>query len=164
MTKETTDAFGAQVAYTGDNYGLAVAFASIENHDANSGNGIDADRGVTTSSAFSAYYSPELENFPSVSVGFESTHDDSAAANDDKTSNYFVGLQWEEIGNGSLGASFGSKAPEKENQDPEKMYEVFYAYNYADGITITPIVFVKENAASNVNDETGIFLKTSFSF
>ena len=164
MTKETTDAFGAQVAYTGDNYGLAVAFASIENHDASAGNGIDADRGVTTSSAFSAYYSPELENFPSVSVGFESTHDDSAAADDDKTSNYFVGLQWDEIGNGSLGASFGSKAPEKENQDPEKMYEVFYAYNYADGITITPIVFVKENASATVNDETGIFLKTSFSF
>ena len=164
MTKEATDAFGAQVAYAGDNYGLAVAFSSIENHDANAGNGIDADRGVTTSSAFSAYYSPELENFPSVSVGFESTHDDSAAANTDKTSNYFVGLQWDEFGNGSLGASFGSKAPEKENGDAEKMYEVFYSYNYADGITITPLMFVKENAAANTNDETGVFLKTSFSF
>ena len=164
MSKEATDAFGAQIAYTGDNYGVAVAFSSIENHDAQTGNAIDADRGVTTSSALSAYYSPDLENFPSVSVGFESTHDDSAAANDDKTSNYFVGIQWDEIGNGSLGASFGSKAPEKENQDPEKMYEVFYAYNYADGITITPIVFVKENASQTVNDETGIFLKTSFNF
>ena len=44
------------------------------------------------------------------------------------------------------------------------MYEVFYSYNYADGITITPLMFVKENAAANVNDETGIFLKTSFNF
>ena len=166
-TKETTDAFGGQVAYTGDNFGVAVAFASIENHDTTTtdSNDIDSDRGVTTSSAFSAYYSPDLENFPSVSVGFESTHDDSAAANDDKTSNYFIGLQWDEFfGNGILGASFGSKAPEKENGDSEKMYEVFYSYNYADGITITPLMFVKENAAANVNDETGIFLKTSFSF
>ncbi len=164
MTKEATDAFGAQVAYTGDNFGVAVAFSSIENHDAAAGNGIDADRGVTTSSAVSAYYAPQLQNFPSISVGFESSHDDSAAASEDEKSNYFVGLQWEEFGNGSLGASFGSKAPEPENQDPEKMYEVFYSYNYADGITITPLMFVKENAAANVNDETGIFLKTSFSF
>ena len=44
------------------------------------------------------------------------------------------------------------------------MYEVFYAYNYADGITITPLMFVKENAAANTDDETGIFVKTSFSF
>ena len=166
MTKEATDAFGAQVAYTGDNFGVAVAFASIENHDTDTAttNDIDNDRGVTTSSAFSAYYSPELQNFPSVSIGFESTHDDSAAANADKTSNYFVGLQWDDLGNGSLGASFGSKAPEPENDDSEKMYEVFYSYNYADGITITPLMFVKENAAANTNDETGIFLKTSFSF
>ena len=166
MTKEATDAFGAQVAYTGDSFGVAVAFASIENHDTTTtdSNNIDDDRGVTTSSAFSAYYSPELENFPSVSVGFESTHDDSAAANADKKSNYFIGLQWDELGNGSLGASFGSKAPEPENDDSEKMYEVFYSYNYADGITITPLMFVKENAAANVNDETGVFLKTSFSF
>ena len=165
-TKESTDAMGAQVAYTGDNYGLALAVSSIENHDTDTPttNDIDNDRGVTTGTAVSAYFSPELENFPSISVGIESTHDDSAASNDDTTSNYFVGLQWDELGQGVLGASFGSKAPEKENGDAEKMYEVFYSYNYADGITITPFVYVKENAAANVNDETGIFLKTSFSF
>ena len=162
MTKEATDAFGGQVAYTGDNYGVAVAFASIENHNAS--NVLDADRGVTTSSALSAYFAPDLENFPSISVGFESSHDDSAAANADKKSNYFVGLQWDDFANGSLGASFGSKAPELENGDTEKMYEVFYSYDYADGITITPLMFVKENAAANTNDETGIYLKTSFSF
>ena len=165
-TKEATDAIGAQIAYTGDNYGLALAVSSIENHDTDSpdSNDIDDDRGVTTSTAISAYFKPELENFPSVSVGIESTHDDSETADRDTTSNYFVGLQWDELGQGVLGASFGSKAPEKENGDAEKMYEVFYSYNYADGITITPLMFVKENAAANLNDETGIFLKTSFSF
>ena len=44
------------------------------------------------------------------------------------------------------------------------MWEAYYAYNYADGITITPVVYVKENAATNVDDETGIILKTTFEF
>ena len=162
-TKESTDAFGGQLAYAGDNFGVALGVSSIENHNATT-NAIDADRGVTTSSSVSAYYQPDLERFPSISVGMESTHDDSAAANADKTTNYFVGVQFDEVGQGSLGAAFGSKAPEKENGDAEKMYEVFYSYNYADGVTITPLMYVKENKAANVNDETGIFLKTSFNF
>ena len=165
LTKEGTDAIGAQVAYTGDNFGVAVAFASIENHDSNNDLSPSvASRDVTTSSALSAYFVPDIDNFPSVSVGFESSHDESKAANADEKTNYFVGVQWDEFGQGSLGASVGSKAPTSENDDAEKMYEVFYAYNYADGITITPLMFVKENAAANTNDETGIFVKTSFSF
>ena len=43
------------------------------------------------------------------------------------------------------------------------MYEIFYAYNYADGITVTPIFYGKENAGST-QDETGLIVKTSFSF
>ena len=165
-TKEATDAFGGQLAYAGDNFGVALGFSSIENHDTTTANSndIDADRGVTTSSSVSAYFQPDLERFPSISVGMESTHDDSAAANADKTTNYFVGVQFDGVGQGTLGAAFGSKAPEPENGDAEKMYEVFYSYNYADGVTITPLMYVKENAAANVNDETGIFLKTSFNF
>jgi len=165
LTREGTDAIGAQIAYEGDNFGVSFAVASIENHDAN--NNISPnynDRDVTTSSAVSAYYVPSIESFPSISVGFESTHDESAAANADETSNYFLGVQWDDLGQGTFGASVGSKAATAENDDAEKMYEVFYAYNYADGITITPLMFVKEHAASGTNDETGIFLKTSFSF
>jgi len=165
LTKEATDAIGAQVAYTGDNFGVAFAVSSIENHDANNDLTPNvASRDVTTSSALSAYFVPNVDNFPSISVGFESTHDESAAASADETSNYFVGVQWDEFGQGTLGASVGSKEATSENNDSEKMYEVFYAYNYADGITITPLMFVKENAADNTDDETGIFVKTSFSF
>jgi len=164
LTREGTDAIGAQLSYAGDNFGVSFAVASIENHDAN--NNISPnynDRDVTTSSAVSAYYVPSVENFPSISVGIESTHDESAAANADETSNYFVGVQFDEVGQGSLGAAFGSKAPYAENGDAETMYEIFYAYNYADGITVTPIFYGKENAGST-QDETGLIVKTSFSF
>ncbi len=163
LTDEGTDAFGGQIAYIKDNYGIAVAFASIENHTAVT-NAIDSDHGVTTSNAISAYFSPDIDNLPSISVGLENTHDDSAGASTDEFSHYFVGIQWDNVGEGSLGVSLGSKAPYREDDDAQTMYEVFYTYNYADGISITPAFFSKENDAANTDDEVGMLLKTSFSF
>ena len=43
------------------------------------------------------------------------------------------------------------------------MYEVFYSYDYADGITITPLIYSKDNGGS-AEDETGLVVKTEFSF
>ena len=179
LTDQSVDAYGAQIAYSADNYGVAIAYASIENHSdsVTTGSGSSAvttknvlstgnSAGVTTSTSVSAYFTPDIENLPSISVGFESTHNDAAGVTsaNDETSHYFVGVQWDDFGQGTLGASFGSKAATVENADAEVMYEIFYAYNYADGITITPAIYVKENAAANTDDETGLLLKTSFSF
>ena len=44
------------------------------------------------------------------------------------------------------------------------MYEVFYSYPLNDGMTLTPALFVKETAGTNVDSETGYVVKTSFSF
>ena len=156
-----SDAYGAQVSYVGDSYGVSIAWANIENHDDD--NNLTGSTGSTQSKALNAYYTPDLANFPSISIGFETSHDDAVASSSDEKSHYFVGLQWDEIGDGSLGAAFGSKAPYAENGDAETMYEIFYAYNYADGITVTPIFYGKENAGST-QDETGLIVKTSFAF
>ena len=43
------------------------------------------------------------------------------------------------------------------------MYEVFYSYPVNDSMTITPAFFVKELAGSG-DDESGLLVKTSFSF
>ena len=43
------------------------------------------------------------------------------------------------------------------------MYEAFYEYPINDAMTVTPVVYVKETAAGT-DDETGILVKTSFSF
>tara|TARA_Y100001933_G_scaffold197665_1_gene198368 strand:- start:92 stop:1279 length:1188 start_codon:yes stop_codon:yes gene_type:complete len=155
------DAFGAQVSYSGDSYGISLSWANIENHD--SDNALTGTTGSTQSRGVNAYYTPDLDNFPSISVGFETNHDDTAADSSDQTSHYFVGLQWDEFGDGSLGAAFGSKAPYAENGNAETMYEIFYSYNYADGITITPIFYGKENAGST-QDETGLIVKSTFNF
>ena len=161
FTDAGVDAYGAQVSYTGESYGISLSWANIENH--NDDNDLDADQGQTQSRAINAFFAPDLSNFPTISAGFEINHDDSASSSEDETSHYFLGLQWDEIGNGTLGAAIGSKAPYLENADALTMYEVFYSYNYADGITITPLIFNKDNGGSE-SDETGIVLKTEFSF
>ena len=44
------------------------------------------------------------------------------------------------------------------------MYEAYYEYPVNDGMTITPLVFVKEVADAGKDDTTGVMVKTSFSF
>ena len=164
FTDESADAFGAQLSYTGDNYGFSITWANIEDTGAQTAGVLDNDQGATQSTGFNAYFAPDLNNFPSVSVGFESNHDDSAAltdANDDST-HYFVGLQWDELGNGSFGAALGTKTPTAENGTAQVQYEAYYAYNYADGITITPLFYSRENSGSQ--DDSGIVVKTTFEF
>ena len=169
-SKESVDALGAQVAYTGDNFGVSVSYANIENHNDSNALLIDSHEtgnngdGQTQSIGFNAYFTPDLPSFPSISAGFETNHDDSISGTTaDETSHYFVGLQWDEVFYGSLGAAVGSKAPYKENADALTMYEVFYSYDYADGITITPIIYSKDNTGTTA-DETGIIIKSTFSF
>ena len=162
FTDEGADAFGAQLSYTGDNYGLSLTWANIEDTDANGD--LDSDQGATQSYALNAYFAPDLNNFPSVSVGFETNHDDSAALTDanDESTHYFLGLQWDELGNGTFGAAVGTKTPTAENGTSQVQYEAYYAYNYTDGMTITPLFYSRENTGSA--DDSGVLIKTTFEF
>ena len=160
LSKNGADAFGGQIAYTGGSYGVSLSWANIDNHSAAN----VRSSGATQSTALNAYYTPDLPNFPSLSAGFESNHDDSVTGTtNDETSHYFFGVQWDELGDGTLGAAIGSKEPTAENADALTMYEVFYSYNYADGITITPLIYSKDNSGTTAS-ETGIVVKTEFSF
>ena len=44
------------------------------------------------------------------------------------------------------------------------MYEVYYSYAINDGMTVKPLIYVKEGTGTPDVDETGIMVKTSFSF
>ncbi len=161
LSQNGADAFGGQLAYTGDSYGVSISWANIDNHsDANV-----RSTGATQSTGINAYYSPDLANFPSLSLGLESLHDDSITGTAlDEKSMYFLGLQWDEFfGDGSFGAAMGSKVPTPENSDAVTMYEVYYSYNYADGITITPLIYSKDHSGSTPS-ETGVVVKTELSF
>jgi hypothetical protein len=151
MTKEGADAYGLNVMYTADTYGVSVTYGMTED-----ANGLD-----DSYTALNGYWSPD--GFPSVSVGYEVGDDGSAAATADELTSYFVGLQWDEVGPGTLGVAVGTKTPTVENSTELLMYEAFYSYEINDGMTVTPLVYMKETAAGS-DDKTGVMVKTSFSF
>ena len=152
MTEESMDAYGINAAYTGDNYGVSVTYGVLETSATKE----------DTFTAFNAYYTPE--GFPSISVGYEVGEDGSEPSAEDGLDSYFLGLTWDEVGPGSAGVAFGTKSPTTEDGSEELMYEAYYSYPLNDGMTVTPLVFVKENSTTGVDDETGLMVKTSFSF
>jgi len=173
FTEQGADAYGAQLTYTADSYGVSVTYADIESStkvgDAHN-NQIAGPS--TTYWGLNAYWTPsESGSVPSISVGYEMGDPADSEVNSsgvitpggEDTTHYFVGLQWDEVGPGTLGAAFGTTGHTAESATEYLMYEAFYSYPVNDGMTITPLVFVRETAA-NTDDETGIAVKTSFSF
>ena len=153
MTKETTDAFGANLAYTADSYGLSLTYGSIETGT----NGVNEN--VYT--ALNGYYS--FDSGLNVSAGYEVGDIGGAAATADESINYFVGINGE-VGPGELGAALGTSGGQIEGQTEELMYEAYYSYPVNDGMTITPLIYIKEQATAGTPDQTGVMVKTSFSF
>ena len=158
MTEETLDAYGLNAAYTGDNYGLSATYGVIES---TTGDPAVLDDNEDSFLALNAYYTPE-GNLPSVSIGYEIGDDGSKTSLEEITS-FFLGLQWDEVGPGSAGLAMGHSGT-VEGTEEEYMYEAYYSYPVNDGMTITPVVYIKESATSGQDDATGVMVKTSFSF
>ena len=161
-SKAGTDMFGGQIAYTGDSYGFSLTFANVEGSKT-SGATTPEYLIDTTYYGLNAYWTPaETGVMPSVSVGTEQgDHGDDETQD---TFQWFIGLQWDEAGPGTLGAAVGSAGALKDADEDLAMYEVFYSYPINDGMTITPALFVKETAGASTDDITGAMIKTSFSF
>ena len=152
MTEESLDATGFNAAYTGDNYGVSITYGTLET----------STTAEDTFTAFNGYYAPE--GFPSISVGYEIGEDGSVTTTADSLESFFLGLTWDEVGPGSAGIAMGTKTPTVEDTDEQYMYEAYYSYPINDGMTITPLVFIKEVDTAGSDDETGVMVKTSFSF
>ena len=152
-TKETTDAIGANVAYTADSYGLSLTYGSIET----GANGVTEN----TYTALNGYYS--FDSGLNISAGYEIGDIGANAVTADESINYFIGVNGE-VGPGELGAALGTSGGQTEDQTEELMYEAYYSYPVNDGMTITPLVFIKEQATVGTPDQTGVMVKTSFSF
>ena len=156
--EEGKDAYGFNVAYTGDSYGVAFTYGALEDGVARDNMGTDFAYALT------AYWTPESDGLPSVSVGYEYGEDDSEVAASDEYTNVFAGLQWSEVGPGSFGVGIGSKTNTVEDTDAQYQTEAFYEYPVNDGMTITGLVYVKDVSTAGTDDTTGVMVKTSFSF
>ncbi len=152
-TKENVDGYAANVAYTADSYGLSLTYGNVED-------GIDND----TYTALNGYYS--FDNGINVSAGYEFGSLDNATSDADETEAFFIGINGE-VGAGELGAAVGTygSMTEASSVMPERlMYEAYYSYPVNDGMTITPLIYTVEAKDATDLDETGIMVKTSFSF
>ena len=147
-TNEGTDQYGAQITYTSESYGVSVNYANLD---------------VSTAWGLNGYYT-FANNLPSVSVGYEFTENEVVGADDTESTQWFVGLQWDELGNGTLGVAMGSRGSQLENTEEDMAYELFYSYNVNDSMTITPAIFILEDNDPGDDDQTGVVVKTSFSF
>ena len=156
--EEGADAYGFNVAYTGDNYGLAFTYGALEDGVARDNMGTDFAYALT------AYWTPESDGLPSISVGYEYGEDDSEVAASDEYTNVFAGIQFDEVGPGTLGFGIGSRVNTVEDTDAQYQTEAFYEYPVNDGMTITGLVYVKDVSTAGTDDTTGVMVKTSFSF
>ena len=156
--EEGKDAYGFNVAYTGDSYGVAFTYGALEDGVARDNMGTDFAYALT------AYWTPESDGLPTVSLGYEYGEDDSEVAASDEYTNVFAGLQWSEVGPGSFGVGIGSKTNTVEDTDAQYQTEAFYEYPVNDGMTITGLVYVKDVSTAGTDDTTGVMVKTSFSF
>ena len=138
LNDDDASTIGLELAYAADTYALSLAYT-------------DNDEGGDDTSYYSiqAAFTPEAPY--SISAGYE--------FDDDDADSLFVGLTTE-VGPGSLslGASTQGLA---EDHDDNYMYELAYSYDVNDGMTVTPGVFIIEDAD---DDEFGLVVTTSFSF
>ena len=144
LTKEGTDTYGIEAAYTADSYGLAVAYVSSDN----------ATTDETTTWGINGTYSFDLA---SVSVGYETTETSGTDAD-----GYFIGLTFPEVGPGSVSVGAGTTGNFADGVTETMMYEASYSYPVNDGLSITPGVYIKE--VDGGDDLTGFLVKSSFSF
>ena len=156
-TEETNDSAALNLAYSADSYGVSLTIADT---------GDDGLQGVYT--ALNGYYS--FGNSLNISAGLEVGDLDDPVPTQDETESYFIGINGE-VGPGELGAAMGTYGTMRESGLPtvstipeRMMYEVYYSYALNDGMTITPLIYTVEGEDAADSDETGIMVKTSFSF
>ena len=158
-TEGNADSYAFNLAYTADNYGLSYTYAALET---------SGTRGLAHTdsyNAFNGYYT--LDNGLSISAGYEVGALQNATSDEaDETESYFIGVDTE-VGPGTLGVAYGTYGTQTEaaNVMPDRMmYEAYYSYDVNDGMTITPLIYTVEGSSATDEDETGIMVKTSFSF
>ncbi len=138
LNDEDASTLGLEAAYTADTYGLS--FVYTDNDEAS---------GAIDTYSINAAYTPEAPY--SVSAGYE--------FDDDDADSLFLGLT-AEVGPGSLSLGTSTQGL-AEDHDDNYIYELSYSYAVNDGLTVTPGVFIVEDAD---DDEFGMVVTSSFSF
>ena len=137
LSDEDASTIGLEAAYTADTYGVSLAYT--DNDEAG---------GDTSFYSIQASYTPDAPY--SLSAGYE--------FDDDDADSIFLGLTTE-VGPGSL--SLGASTQElADDHDDNYMYELAYSYDVNDGMTVTPGLFIIEDADDDAVSYTHLTLPT----
>ena len=159
-SKAGQDIIGGQLSYNADQYGISLSY-SVNEASSNTSTALEEYLLDTTYVGLNGYWIPaETGIFPSISYGYETG--DIEGPGENGTTQWFLGFQWDEAGEGVLGAAIGSNGAIAEGSDELTMYEVFYSYPLNDGMTVTPAIFNKETSRDVYTQ--GAMIKTSFEF
>ena len=141
FTAEGEDIYALNVAYSGDNYGLALAYADVD---------------VATYWGINASYSPD--GFPTISGGYE--FGDPDTGND--TTQFAVGLS-SDLGPGEITIGMGTNGAITDGAEELYAYDLSYTYKFNDGMSFTPFAFIVEGANGG-DDTTGVGAEIGFKF
>jgi hypothetical protein len=157
--------FTFQVGYTGDNWGLALAYNYSDYADAFEVPGFP---GYSNNVGLSGYWQPSDAGWvPSISAGV-GFGDDSII---EDSYSWMVGLQWSDVfvkGN-ALGMALGTSSTATggsvilDNGDDNLAYELWYKFQVTDNISVTPAFFYI-GTPSGFDDTYGGLVKTTFKF
>ena len=138
LNDEDASTIGLEAAYTADTFGVSLVYTDN-----------DEAAGDLDTYSINAAFTPEAPY--SVSAGYE--------FDDDDADSLFLGLS-ADVGPGSLSLGAATQAL-AEDHDDGYQYELAYSYAINDGVTVTPGIFIIEDAD---DDEFGMVVKSSFSF
>ncbi len=141
FTAAGEDIYALNVAYSGDNYGLAIAYADVD---------------VATYWGINASYSPD--GFPTISGGYE--FGDPDTGND--TTQFAVGLS-SDLGPGEITIGMGTNGAITDGEEELYAYDLSYTYKFNDGMSFTPFAFIVESPAGT-DDITGVGAELGFKF
>ena len=142
FTESGEDIVALNVAYSADQFGIALAYADVD---------------VATYWGLNASYSPESVPF-TISGGLELGEEDDGT----ETTQWAAGLSTD-LGEGTLSAGLGSDGSYEDGDDVTMAYELSYEYPINDGMKAMPFIAIVEGE-DDEEDTTIAGMQVSFKF
>jgi hypothetical protein len=179
LTNEARTSWATQVGYTQPQYAVSAIVNQKYNgwyddyfstSDGVSSRGYAAGTKLnSTNIGLRAWWRPVDSGTatPEVTLGYDTSSIDKAAAEADSSTAWFAGFTWKDMFNSDdrIGIAFGQpQTVENESVDPFA-WEAYYSYKLNDSVTVTPGVFggTDRNGTAG-NDVSGAILETTFKF